>query len=122
RPVVLCQEVERVGHQLQLSLAILLTVLLEKMMHEQRHVVLAITQRWQLNGDDMETVEQILAKLPLLHHLAKVDVGRGDDPHVNLDGLHAAETHEVAFLDDAQELGLSLERDVPNLVEEKDRK
>ena len=56
--------------------------------------------------------------MPLLHHLPQVDVGRGDDPDVDLDRLHAAEAHEIALLDHAQQLGLRLERDVADLVEE----
>ena len=68
--------------------------------------------------DDVQPVEQVLAELALLHHLAQVDVGGGDDPHVDLDRLHAAEPHELALLDHAQQLGLRLERDVADLVEE----
>ena len=50
--------------------------------------------------------------------LPQVDVGRGDDAHVDLDRLDPAEPHELALLDDAQQLGLRLERDVADLVEE----
>ena len=85
---------------------------------EQRDVVLAIAQRRQLDRDHVEAVEEILAELPFLHHLPQVDVGRGDDADVDLDRLHAAEPHEVALLDHAQQLGLRLERDVADLVEE----
>ena len=66
----------------------------------------------------MEPVEQILAEPSLLHHLAKIDVGSGDDAHVDLHRLHAAQAHELAVLDDAQELRLRLERNVSDLVEE----
>ena len=69
-------------------------------------------------GDDVQPVEQVLAEPALLHHLPQVDVGRGDDPHVDLDRLHAAQAHELALLHDAQQLGLRLERDVADLVEE----
>ncbi len=87
-------------------------------MHEQRHVVLAVAQRRQLDRDDVQPVEQIFAELALFHHLAEIDVGRRDDPDVHLDRLHAAEAHEVALLDDAQQLRLRLERDVADFVEE----
>ena len=50
--------------------------------------------------------------------LPQIDVGRGDDAHVDLDRLDAAEPHELALLDHAQQLGLGLERDVADLVEE----
>ena len=88
------------------------------MLHQQRDVVLAVAQRRQLDRDDVQPVEQVLAELAFLHHLAQVDVGRGDDPDVDLDRLHAAEAREVALLDHAQQLRLRLERDVADLVEE----
>ena len=72
----------------------------------------------QLHGDDVEAVEQVLAELAFVHHVAQIDVGRGDDPDVDLDRLDAAKAHELALLDDAQQLGLRLERDVADLVEE----
>ena len=68
--------------------------------------------------DDVQPVEQVLAEPALLHHLPQVDVGGGDDADVDLDRLHAAEAHELALLDHAQQLGLRLERDVADLVEE----
>ena len=49
RPVVLGQQVERLGRQLEAGLAVLLAVLLQEMLHEQRDVVLALAQRRQLD-------------------------------------------------------------------------
>ena len=72
----------------------------------------------QLHGDDVQAVVQVLAELPLVHHVAQVDVGRRDDADVHLDRFDAAEPHELPLLDHAQELGLRLERDVADLVEE----
>ena len=75
-------------------------------------------QRRQMDRDDVQPVEEVLAEPPFLHHLPEIDVGRGDDSHVDLDRLHPAQAHEVAFLDDAQQLRLGLERHVADLVEE----
>ena len=99
-------------------LRVLLAVLLEEVLRQQRDVLLALAQGRQRHRDDVQAVVEVLAELPLLHHLAQVDVGRGDDPHVHLDVLDAAKPHELAFLDHAQQLGLRLERDVADLVEE----
>ena len=88
------------------------------MLGEQRDVVLAIAQRRQRNGDDVKAVEQILAELAFLHQLPQIHVGRGEDPDVHLDRFHPAEPHEVALLDHAQQLGLGLERNGADLVEE----
>ena len=66
----------------------------------------------------MQAVVEVLAEPALLDHLPQIAVGRGDDAHVHLDRLHAAEPHELALLHDAQQLRLGLGRDVPDLVEE----
>ena len=115
---VLEQQVERLRRQFLSRLLILDAVLLEEVLGEERHVLPALAQRRQLHGNHMKAVEEVLPELPFFHHLAQLDVGRGDDPDVDLDRLDAAEPHELALLNDAQELGLRLERDVPNLVEE----
>ena len=118
RPVVFLQQIQRLGGQLEVGLLVFLAVLLEEVLDQQRDVVLALAQRRQLHGDDVQPVVQVLAELAFVHHVAQIDVGRGDDPDVDLDRLDAAEAHELALLDDAQQLGLRLERDVADLVEE----
>ena len=119
RPVVLRQQIERLRRQLEVASCLFSSPYFSrKCCDEQRDVVLAIAQRRQLDRDDVQPVEQILAEPPVLHHLPQVDVGRGDDADVDLDRLHAAEAHELALLDHAQQLGLRLERDVADLVEE----
>ena len=79
---------------------------------------LALAQRRQVDADDVQPVEEVLAEPALLHLVLQVDVGGGDDAHVDLDRLHAAQAHELALLHHAQQLGLRLERDVADLVEE----
>src|SRR5262245_25293346 len=101
-PIVLSEQVERIGRELEIRFSVLVTVLVQEMLHQQRNVVLSISKRWQLNRDDVQPVEQILAKLSFFHHLPQVDGGCGDDPRIDLDRLHAAEPHEVALLDDAK--------------------
>jgi hypothetical protein len=110
--------IERVRCELEAGLAVFLTILVEEALREQRDIVLPLAQGRKLNGNDVQAIEQVLAELPLVHHVPEIDVGRGDDPNIDLDRFHAAEPHEVAFLDDPQQLGLGLERDVADLVEE----
>ena len=42
----------------------------------------------------------------------------GDDPHIGADRVVAADRHELALLQHAQEPGLRLERHVADLVQE----
>src|SRR5436305_229147 len=88
------------------------------MLDQQRNIVLPLAQRRQLYRDHVEAIEEILAELPLIHHLAEVDVGGGDDPDIDPDRLDPAEAHEIALLDHPEQLRLRLERHVANLVEE----
>src|SRR5678816_2341844 len=65
-----------------------------------------IAQRRNLDVEDAETVEQVLAKAAALHRFPQVAVGRGDHPDVRLDEPRAAEALELTFLQHAQELRL----------------
>ena len=48
----------------------------------------------------------------------EIAVGRGDDPHVDAEGLVAADALELALLQEAQQLHLDGRRDLADLVEE----
>ena len=61
---------------------------------------------------------KILAETPLAHQIEQLHIARGDDAHVDLDGFRAAQAHELALLDHAQQLGLRLRTDRGNFVEE----
>ena len=88
------------------------------MLDQRRDVLAALAQRRQPDRHDVEAVEQVLAEQPLRDQLAQVAVGRGDDPEVRLDRRAAADRHELARLQHAQQAGLGLERHVADLVEE----
>ena len=79
------------------------------MRSQQRNVFFALAQRRQVDGDDVQAVIQVFAELALAHGLPQIDVGGGDDAHIHLHLLHAAQVHELAVLQDAQNLGLRLQ-------------
>ena len=54
----------------------------QKVLDEQRDVVLALAQRRHDQMDDVEPVEEVFAELPLRDHVAQVPVGRRDHAHV----------------------------------------
>ena len=66
----------------------------------------------------MQAVVQIFAEASFFHQLAQIHVGGGDDAHIHFDHFHPAEAHELAFLHHAQQLGLRLEGNVADFVEE----
>jgi hypothetical protein len=73
-------------------------IALEEVGGEQRNVFAAGAQAAAVDRDDVEAVEQVLAEAAFAHRLAQIDVGGGDDAHVDLDLVHPAEVHEAAVL------------------------
>ena len=71
-----------------------------------------------MQGDDVEAVVEVVAEAALADQIFQVHVGGGQDAHIHFDSFVAAQAHELAFLDDAQQLGLGLQADGANLVEE----
>ena len=85
---------------------------------ERRDVLDPFAQRRHDDGEDVEPVEQILAERLVLDGFFEIAVGGGDDPHVDLDRLRAAEALDDTFLKDAEQLDLDFRRQLANLVEE----
>jgi hypothetical protein len=56
----------------------------EEAVDEQRDVFAAAAQRRQVDGDDVEAIEEVVAELALANGLAQIDVGGGDDADVDL--------------------------------------
>ena len=90
----------------------------DEVLDEGREVLEAAAQRRELDRDDVEAVEEVLAELVPLDGVLEVEVGGRDDLRVGLDGLRPADALELLVLDDAQELGLDAERGLADLVEE----
>ena len=93
-------------------------VALEEQPRQLRQVLDAIAQRRHPDRDDVDPVVEVLAEPPFLDRLLEVDVGRGDQAEVGLDRLGAADALDLPFLDRAQQLGLQVEAQVADLVEE----
>ena len=98
--------------------AVLVGVELEEVLGEQGNVFAAGAQRRQIDGDDVEAVEEVFAEVAVAHRLAQVDVGGGDDAHVHLNLLNAAQVHEAAVLQHAQNLGLGVHAHGGDFVQE----
>ena len=72
----------------------------------------------QVQGEDVQPVEEILAKSAATNLGGEIPRGRRHHAHVDLDVLAVAEAAHLALLQDAQELDLQAERQLANLVEE----
>ncbi len=90
----------------------------EEVLGEEGDVFAALAEGWELEGDDVKTIEEVFAEAAVPYGLLEVDVGCGDDADVDLDFGGAAEMHEAAILQDAEDFGLHVHGHGANFVEE----
>ncbi|MEZ5419008.1 MAG: hypothetical protein R2708_16950 [Vicinamibacterales bacterium] len=78
-PVVLHQEVQRLGRDLEHRPSVLFRVAAEEVVDQQGNVVLSLTQSREVNAPDhVEAIEEVLAEPSVLHFLLQVHVGGSD--------------------------------------------
>ena len=86
---------------------------------DERHDVLAMfAQGRNVDPDDVETIEQILAEPLVPDHLLDVRVRGGHDAHVHLGGSRLADGLDFLVLDQSQQLGLDVCVELADLVQE----
>ena len=79
-----------------------------------------VAQRRQGQRHDVQTVVQIFPESARFHVADQIAVRGGDEPHVHFQLTRPAEAAELLHLQDVQQLGLQLDRELADLVE-KDR-
>ena len=77
-----------------------------------------LAQRRRADGDGVDAVVEVLAEAASGQQAVEVVVGRGDDPHVDLDHARAAHARDLPVLQHAQQLGLHGRGHVADLVQE----
>ncbi len=89
------------------------------MLGQHGDVAFARAQRRHLEGDDAQPPVEVLAEFALFDHFAEVAVGGGDDAHVDLDRLGAADALDGLLAEGAQQLHLRGGVYLADFVEEK---
>src|SRR5690606_10813871 len=92
--------------------------LADERLDEQRDVLTALAERRQIDVQDVQPEIQVAAEPSDLDELTQRLVGGCDDAHVDLDLGLAAESSEPLLLERAQQLRLSRERHLADLIEE----
>ncbi len=87
-------------------------------MREEAHVPRPLPQRRQVDGDDVDAVEELLPELALRDGVGQVAVGRRDDPHVHVHQRGAAHSPDLPLLQHAEQLHLEGGGQLGDLVEE----
>jgi hypothetical protein len=90
----------------------------DKVTGEKHDVADALAQGRRGDGKDFEAIVKIRPELFFSDHGGEVTIGCGNEPHVHRDGPGAAESFELALLNGAQELGLQVERQLADFIEE----
>src|SRR5260370_9474974 len=117
-PVVIHHELHRRRRELPQRLSIFVAIALEKISQQKRHIFPPLAQRRNLQVDDVQAVAQIFTKTAFAYQSNQFDVGSGHDAHVDFELLSLAEAHEIALLNDAQNLALRFRADSGDFIEE----
>src|SRR5215471_446205 len=91
---------------------------LEETLGQEHDITVSIAERRNANVEHVDAVIEIRAKRALLDRLVQIAIGSDDHANVGADDARAAETLELALLQDAQQLGLGRQRQLGDLVEE----
>ena len=97
-PVVLLEGGEGVFVHFYAGTAVLLAELEEELLDQQGDVFLAVAQRRDEEGDDVEAVEEVFAEVAAGDLFLEVLVGSGDDADVDVDGVAGADGEEALFV------------------------
>jgi hypothetical protein len=91
---------------------------LDQVANEEGNVLATLAQRRDVDGENVEAIVEIAAEGALGDEPRKIAIGGGDDANVHALRAVAAEALEFLLLENAEELGLELERNVADFVEE----
>ena len=118
RPVVPVQGLNCVGCKVGYLPIKLGSGLTKEMACQRLNIAVALTQRRQRQGEDVQPVIQVLAEPALRYCLTETHVCGRDHPDIDIDRLASANAHDLALLQKAQEMCLQIHRHVADFVEE----
>ena len=93
-----------------------LAVEARKVVGQHGNVAVAVAQWRSDHLQYIQTVIQVFTKRTLCHGGFQVDVSRRQHPHIHRDGLAAADTLDLFFLQESQQVGLQLHRQIADLI------
>jgi len=91
---------------------------LDEVLHQHREIPAPGSQRRNIEIEGVDSIVEILAEQAVRDARAQVAVSRGDDAHVDLHRLVAAERFDRSFLQHPEQLGLRRLRQLRDLVQE----
>ena len=98
-PAVLLQTAHGVGRERGDTVAELAGEALQEVIRQRHDILAPVAERRDDDVHDVQSIEEILAELPLLDRRLEIDVGGGDDPDIDLHRPAAAQPLELLVLD-----------------------
>src|SRR5882762_6283642 len=93
-------------------------VLLDEVAGQQGNVLWAFAQRRDADREHVQAIVQVAAEFAILHHFFQVAIGGRYQPYIDLLRSVAAQPFKLTFLQSAQQFGLDLDGNVPDLIQE----
>src|SRR5439155_8075719 len=118
-PGVLRESVHGVGGNIFDILIELAAEALHEVANEEGKIFGAFAESGNLDGENVEAVEEVAAERAFGDTLGKIGVRGGDNADVHALSAIAAEAFEFLLLEDAKKFGLQFERKIADFVEEK---
>src|SRR5205823_11651805 len=91
--------------------------LAQKIGRQNLDISRTLAQRRQLDGQHVQTVIEIFAQLAGGDRLPQPNIGRRDNPDIDLDRPASADAQDLPLLQKAQQEALQIDRHVADLVE-----
>ena len=88
------------------------------MAEEQRNFRGALAQRRHINGENVEAVIEVLTESAGFHGFLHVHVGGGENAHVDIHQVAAAEAGVLVILQDVEQLGLQVRGHLRDFIKE----
>ena len=82
-----------------------------------RYIRTPLSERGHVDAQDVQSIVEVTAERPRLHHTCEVLVRRRDHTHVNGHDAVSAEWHDLAFLQNTQQACLEEGRHLTDLIE-----
>src|SRR5215813_10679553 len=94
-------------------------VVVDVIVDDCRNLRAALTQWRHTEPDNIQTIVKILAKLALSHQFFQIGVCCGNNPDINLNRFLFTQWLNFTFLQKSEQLGLYVERQVSDFIDEK---
>ena len=98
---------------------IFLMKLVDEMLGDGNDVIPAIPQGWNIQIDDIDAIEEVLAELSLLYQLLNGAVGRSDDSCMEWNRTIGTHRSDFFLLERPQQFDLKVHIQLGNLIQEK---